>query len=81
MQHLHLSCCDIDNVAVARIAEAISAAPDVSHTIESVNLGWNDILGDSIHSLVQSLRPLSGLVKAGQPRTLQHLSSPRCSST
>lgn len=63
VQHLHLSCCDIDNVAVGRIAEAIAGAPDVSHTIESVNLGWNDILGDSIYSLVQSLRPLSGLVK------------------
>lgn len=63
VQHLHLSCCDIDNTAVAQIAAAITGASEAAHTIESVNMGWNDILGDSICSLVDSLLPLTGLTK------------------
>jgi len=63
VQHLHLSCCDIDNEAVGRISVAIREAPDVANEIESVNLGWNDILADCIPCLVSSLLPLTGLAK------------------
>jgi len=64
VQQLHLSCCDIDDEAVGRIAAAISGAPQAAHMIESVNLGWNEIEGtENLRLLVQSLVPLTGLGK------------------
>jgi len=64
VQQLHLSCCDIDDAAVGRIAAAIGASPGRTHLIESVNLGWNEIEGtESLRLLVQSLIPLTGIAK------------------